>query len=219
MAESTSGILIPVRLRSKNDTIQYPRELTELNGKLYFNGNVLNETTTIKDSDGTIIGSTPEITIPEASNSAFGFVKIASDTNIPKASTASGSAGTSTVVARADHSHPAQTNVANANKATNDANGQEIASTYIKSLTVSGTTITITKGDNSKDTITTQDTTYPNATESKSGLISPEDKTKLDSIENNAQENVIESINSSNLTVTTDSAAKSVTINLEWGEF
>ena len=45
-----------------------------------------------------------------------------------------------------------------ATKATQDSAGQTINSTYIKSLTVSGRTITITKGDNTTSTITTQDT-------------------------------------------------------------
>lgn len=43
-------------------------------------------------------------------------------------------------------------------KATADASGQTIASTYIKALAVSGKTITYTKGDGTTGTITTQDT-------------------------------------------------------------
>lgn len=51
-------------------------------------------------------------------------------------------------------------------KATADANGQNIADTYIKALSVSGRTITYTKGDGGTGTITTQDTntTYSNMT-------------------------------------------------------
>ena len=53
-------------------------------------------------------------------------------------------------------------------KATADATGQNIADTYIKSLSVSGRTITYTKGDGGTGTITTQDTnnlvTQKNAT-------------------------------------------------------
>ena len=45
-----------------------------------------------------------------------------------------------------------------ATKATQDSAGQAINSTYIKSLSVSGRTITITKGNNTTSTITTQDT-------------------------------------------------------------
>ena len=45
-----------------------------------------------------------------------------------------------------------------ATKATQDSGGQQINSTYVKSLSVSGRTITITKGDNTTSTLTTQDT-------------------------------------------------------------
>lgn len=47
-----------------------------------------------------------------------------------------------------------------ATKATQDSAGQQIDTTYIKGLSVSGRTITITKGNNTTTTITTQDTTY-----------------------------------------------------------
>lgn len=47
-----------------------------------------------------------------------------------------------------------------ATKATQDSAGQQINTTYIKGLSVSGRTITITKGNNTTTTITTQDTTY-----------------------------------------------------------
>lgn len=45
-----------------------------------------------------------------------------------------------------------------ATKATQDSAGQQINSTYIKSLSVNGRTITYTKGNDSTGTITTQDT-------------------------------------------------------------
>lgn len=47
-----------------------------------------------------------------------------------------------------------------ATKATQDSTGQQINTTYIKGISVSGRTITITKGNNTTTTITTQDTTY-----------------------------------------------------------
>ena len=52
----------------------------------------------------------------------------------------------------------------NSTKATNDSAGQNINTTYIKSLSVSGRTITYTKGNGATGTITTQDTntTYGN---------------------------------------------------------
>lgn len=63
------------------------------------------------------------------------------------------------------HKHPGSditSAVANANAATNDSVGQNIASTYVKKLTVNGRTITVTKGNGTASTFTTQDTTYGN---------------------------------------------------------
>ena len=50
-------------------------------------------------------------------------------------------------------------NADTATRAIGDKNGLDITN-YIKGLSVSGTTITYTKGDNTTGTITTQDTTY-----------------------------------------------------------
>lgn len=63
--------------------------------------------------------------------------------------------------------------------ATKDGNGNVITETYISNLSVSGKTITFTKGNGNIGTITTQDTTYSNATTSAAGLMSAADKTKL----------------------------------------
>lgn len=63
------------------------------------------------------------------------------------------------------HKHPGSditSAVANANAATNDSVGQNIASTYVKSVTASGRTVTVTKGNGTVSTFTTQDTTYGN---------------------------------------------------------
>lgn len=63
------------------------------------------------------------------------------------------------------HKHPGSditSAVANANAAANDSVGQNIASTYVKSVTASGRTVTVTKGNNTTSTFTTQDTTYGN---------------------------------------------------------
>ena len=49
-------------------------------------------------------------------------------------------------------------NASSATKATQDSAGQQINTTYIKGLSVSGKTITYTKGDGTTGTITTQDT-------------------------------------------------------------
>ena len=63
------------------------------------------------------------------------------------------------------HKHPGSditSAVANANAATNDSTGQNIASTYVKELTVNGRTITVKRGNNTTFTFQTQDTTYGN---------------------------------------------------------
>lgn len=85
-------------------------------------------------------------------------------------------------------------------KATADASGQNIADTYIKGLSVSGKTITYTKGDGGTGTITTQDTTYSVATTSSNGLMSSTDKTKLDGIATGANKTVVDSALSSTST-------------------
>ena len=58
-----------------------------------------------------------------------------------------------------------------AGMASNDGNGVNIASTYIKGMSVSGQTITYTRGDNKTGTITTQDTKYGIANASTAGLV------------------------------------------------
>ena len=63
------------------------------------------------------------------------------------------------------HKHPGSditSAVANANAATNDSVGQTINTTYVKSVTASGRTVTVTKGNGTASTFTTQDTTYGN---------------------------------------------------------
>lgn len=65
------------------------------------------------------------------------------------------------------------TSADSATKATNDSLNQNIADTYIKTLSVNGRVITYTKGDGGTGTITTQDTntTYSQATSSTLGLV------------------------------------------------
>lgn len=65
-----------------------------------------------------------------------------------KYATSAGSASTATKASTAD----------SATKATQDSAGNNINATYIKNLSVSGRTITFTKGDGTTGTITTQDT-------------------------------------------------------------
>lgn len=54
------------------------------------------------------------------------------------------------------------TNATNATKATQDSAGQTINTTYVKSVTASGRTVTVTKGNGTTSTFQTQDTTYSN---------------------------------------------------------
>lgn len=73
-------------------------------------------------------------------------------------------------------------NATNATKATQDSAGQTINTTYVKSVTASGRTVTVTKGNGTTSTFTTQDTTYSVATQSANGLMSDADKRKLDGL-------------------------------------
>lgn len=73
-------------------------------------------------------------------------------------------------------------NATNATKATQDSAGQTINTTYVKSVTASGRTVTVTKGNGTTSTFTTQDTTYSVATQSADGLMSSADKQKLDGL-------------------------------------
>ena len=59
----------------------------------------------------------------------------------------------------------------------------------IKSLSVSGKTLTYTKGDDTTGSLTTQDTTYSDATQTVHGLMSTTDKKKLDGIATGATAN------------------------------
>ena len=77
-------------------------------------------------------------------------------TNADKATHAS-TADSATKATNADKATHAST-ADSATKATQDGVGQQINSTYIKSLSVNGRTITYTKGNGSTGTITTQDT-------------------------------------------------------------
>lgn len=85
------------------------------------------------------------------------------------------------------HKHPGSditSAVANANAATNDSTGQNIASTYVKELTVDGRTITVKRGNNTTYTFQTQDTntTYPPADATHSGIMAAADWTLLHSL-------------------------------------
>lgn len=81
------------------------------------------------------------------------------------------------IFAPKSHKHPGSditSAVANANAATNDSTGQNIASTYVKEITANGRTITVKRGNNTTYTFQTQDTntTYPLADNGHDGLMS-----------------------------------------------
>ena len=61
-------------------------------------------------------------------------------------------------------------NATNADKATQDSTGQQIDTTYVKGVSVSGTTLTVTKGNGSASTMSLKDddTKYPLAVKSVS---------------------------------------------------
>lgn len=93
------------------------------------------------------------------------------------------------------HTHPGSditSAVANANAATNDSTGQNIASTYVKELTVDGRTITVKRGNNTTYTFQTQDTntTYPLADGQHDGLMSKGNFNGLDWIRKHYFEHV-----------------------------
>lgn len=75
-----------------------------------------------------------------------------------KPSTFTPSSHTHTIAQITDISNANVKHATSANLATQDSAGQQINTTYIKGLSVSGRTITYTRGDNTTGTITTQDT-------------------------------------------------------------
>lgn len=80
------------------------------------------------------------------------------------------------IFAPKDHKHPGSditSAVANANAATNDSTGQNIASTYVKEITANGRTVTVKRGNDTTFTFQTQDTdtTYPLANGQHNGLM------------------------------------------------
>ena len=114
--------------------------------------------------------------------------------------TVSSYSGKAATAGTADTATACSGNSATATKATQDSAGQQIDKTYIKELSISGKTITYTKGDKTTGTLTTQDTIYSAATQSSAGLMSAADKTKLDGITANANKTTIDSALSSTST-------------------
>lgn len=86
----------------------------------------------------------------------------------------------------------------------------------VASIIRNGTTFTVTRPDGTTFTFDQQDTTYDEATTSQSGLMSADDKAKLNGIESGSQENVIESIsvNGTEQTITNKNVNISVPTNV-----
>ena len=97
-------------------------------------------------------------------------------------------------------------NASSATKATQDSAGQQINTTYIKGLSVSGKTITYTKGDGTTGTITTQDT---NTTYSAGTGISLSGTT----FSNAGVRSIAAGSNANQLSVNTGGTTATITIN------
>lgn len=76
-----------------------------------------------------------------------------------------------------------------AQKAIKDELNNKIDETYIKKISVDGSTLTFTKGNDISSSITLQNGSYPLATQINDGLMSKEDKIKLDNVNLNSEEN------------------------------
>lgn len=76
-----------------------------------------------------------------------------------------------------------------AQKAIKDELNNKIDETYIKKISVDGSTLTFTKGNNISSSITLQNGSCPLATQINDGLMSKEDKIKLDNVNLNSEEN------------------------------
>lgn len=76
-----------------------------------------------------------------------------------------------------------------AQKAIKDELNNKIDETYIKKISVDGSTLTFTKGNGVSSSITLQNSSYPLATQINDGLMSKEDKIKLDNVNLNSEEN------------------------------
>lgn len=74
----------------------------------------------------------------------------------------------------------------------------DLKANCIAGLSVSGRTITYTRADGTTGTLTTQDTTYNNASTSTSGLMSASDKIKINGIESGAQVNTVTGVKGAN---------------------
>ena len=132
-------------------------------------------------SDGsstTVTDADTKYSLPAATGTVLGGVKIGSGISVSSGtiSTSLSNLGVTATAAELNYMDGVTSNVqsqlngklstsgnaASATKATQDSAGQQINTTYVKSVTASGRTVTVTKGDGKTSTFQTQDTTYGN---------------------------------------------------------
>ena len=160
------------------------------------------EDVTVNGQTSTITNKVAAITIPEASTSASGVMSSGDKTKL------------NNIAANAEVNQNAFSNV-------------KVGSTTIQADSktdtlelVAGGNVTLTpdaSGD--KVTIAAQDTTYDNATTSAAGLMSSDDKTKLNNVAAGAQVNVIESIEYDGAAVSISGKKATITPNKDLSNY
>ena len=151
------------------------------------------EDVTVNGQSSTITNKVAAITIPEASTSASGVMS-------------------------ADDKSKLNNIAANAEVNQNAFSNVKVGSTTIQADSetdtlefVAGSNVTLTPDDSGdKVTIAAQDTTYSNATTSAAGLMSSDDKSKLNGVASGAQVNVIESISVGGVAATISNKAATI---------
>lgn len=102
-----------------------------------------------------------------------------------------------------------------AKKATQDSLGNVISSTYVKDLSASGSTVTVTRGDDTTFTFETQGGSSNLATPKTDGLMSATDKAKLDAIEEGANNTTVDEELSATSTNPLQNRAINTALNLK----
>lgn len=167
-----------LKATTTQDGLMSKEDKTALDGLVSTGGqaNVI-EDVTVNGQTSTITNKVAAITIPEASTSASGVMSSSDKTKL------------NNIAANAEVNQNAFSNV-------------KVGSTTIQADAktdtlefVAGSNVTLTPDASSdKVTIAATDTTYSNATTSAAGLMSSDDKTKLNGISSGAQANVIEAV-------------------------
>lgn len=138
------------------------REVAFLNSNITGNADSATKLQTSRRINGVLFNGTGDITITAAANggtSAACSGNAASATKLQTPRRINGELfdGTGDITITAAS---CSGNAASATKATQDSRGQQIDSTYIKGLSVSGRTVTYTRGNGTTGSFQTRDTTY-----------------------------------------------------------